>query len=91
MTNQRDIEREIIARNWRHLQQIEREQGVTKGPLMKEMHSHYGLNPSAKAILAGTYQTIYSISEEQAAWFRGIKQTRQEKDSPTVLGYMDMG
>ena len=91
VTNQRDIECEIIARNRRHLQQIEREHGVTEGPLMKEIHSHYGLNPSAKAILAGTYQTTYSISEEQAAWFRGIKQTRKEKNSPIVLGYMDMG
>ena len=61
VTNQRDIECEIIARNRRHLQQIEREHGVTKGPLTKEIHSHYGLNPLAKAILSGTYQTTYSI------------------------------
>ena len=41
VTNQREIERDIIARNLRHLQQIEQKQGVTNGPLLKEIHSNY--------------------------------------------------
>ena len=56
---------------------------------MKEIHENYGINPSAKAILAGAYLDEYFISEEQAAWFRAIKQTRKEKYSPAVFGYMD--
>ena len=91
VTNQGAIEQEIIARNRRHLQQIEREQGVTEGPLLKEIHANYGINPSAKAILAGTYETTYEISEEQAAWFRAVKQTEKEKNAPAVLGSLDMG
>ena len=65
VTNQREIEREIIARNRRHLQQIEREQGVTEGPLLKEIHANYGINLSAKAILAGTYETTYEIQRNK--------------------------
>ena len=58
---------------------------------MREIHSNYGINPSAKAILAGTYETKYKISEEQAAWFRAVKQTEKEKSAPKVMGSMDMG
>ena len=76
VTNPRDIERVTISRNRRHFQQIEQEQGVTEGPLLREIHSNYGINPSAKAILAGTYETTYDISEEQADWFRAVKQIK---------------
>ena len=44
VSNQQEIEREVIARNRRHLQQIEQEQGVTEDPLLKEIHAHYGIN-----------------------------------------------
>ena len=54
VTSQREIEREITVRNQCHLQQIEREQGVTQGPLMREIHSNYGINSSSKAILEGS-------------------------------------
>ena len=71
------------------MQQIKRETGVPEGPLLREIHRNYGINPLAKAILKGTYVTTYSVSEEQAEWFRGIKKTRRERESPAVLGYMD--
>ena len=89
--SQREIEREIIARNRRHLQQIEQEQGVTQPPLMRETHSNYEINPSTKVILARTYEITYEVSEEQAAWLCTVKQTGQEKSAPKVLGSMDMG
>ena len=41
--------------------------------------------------MARTYETKYEISEEQAAWFRAVKQTRKEKGAPKVLGSMNMG
>ena len=86
VTFQLEIEREIIARNRRYLQQTEQEKGITKDPLMQEIHANYRINPSSQVIPAGTYETSYAISEEQAAWFRRVKQTGQEKTCQRYWG-----
>ena len=57
---------------------------------MREIHSKYGIDPSAKEISEGTYETTYDISEEQTACLSVVKQTGKEQSAPKVVGSMDM-
>ena len=53
------IEQEIICRNHHHLQQIEQENGVKEGSLLREIHSHHFLKVlplDARQVLVGKMQ-----------------------------------
>ena len=48
---------------------------------MQEIQANCGIKPCSQAILEGTYETSYEISEGQAAWFRVVKPTGREQKS----------
>ena len=88
VTSQEKIETMLMARNKRHLQQTAIEGGESNGPVMTELTQDHGLSEMADKLLAGTYETEHEVSEELAEWFRQMKQTDKERESPKIVGVM---
>ena len=86
ITSAGSIEAELLQRNKMHLEQTDREQGVSTGVVMTAFRENHGLNPMTQAILEGTPITEFTLSPEMAAFFEAMKQTGTEKELPMVAG-----
>ena len=63
VTTPSEMERALLARNKRHLQQIATEQGVSERGLIKQMRENEGVNETATAILDGSIILDKEMSE----------------------------
>jgi hypothetical protein len=53
VTSGEEIEKELIRRNRMHLEQVDREEGISTQPLLTELRKDHGFNPLSSAILNG--------------------------------------
>ena len=88
ITDQKEIERLIMARNKRHLQQVSKEQGLSHHPIMKDIMENCGDNGTADEILNGTYDIPQGTPDAIRAWISSMKRTPAESALPKVTGYI---
>ncbi len=101
VTSSEAIERELLNRNRMHLEQVDREEGISTQPLLTEFRKNHGFNTLSSAILGGEKSetaietllettgrpvTEYTITTEFAAFFNALRQTDAERKLPPVLG-----
>ena len=88
VTSQKEIEKRILERNKRHLQQMSIEGGPTECEPLVSLHENCGVNPAVQRLLKGTYTAEVEVSEEMAAWIAAMKQNDQEREAPMIEGAM---
>ena len=85
ITSQSDIESILLARNQRHLEQVQRQGGQSTLAPISDLREGYGFNPLSASILAGE-ATTYDLTPEMTAFFSTLKRTPSERILPPVLG-----
>lgn len=80
------MERLLLERNERHLQQTAIEEGVSTKPPMTHLRENFGFNDTASRALQGTYEFKEEVSDEVAALFQTLKRTDAERECPPILG-----
>lgn len=85
-----EIEKLLLERNKRHLQQTCIEGGTSAEPPMSEFLEDNGLGQHSTSLLQGEYTTFWEVPEEVGAWMSHMKQTASEKRLPPVLGEITM-
>ena len=86
VTSQTEIERALLARNKRHLQQTAREEGISTRPPLATLKLNDGFNDMSTAILNGTSLTSYDITPEMAHFFHALKRTNKDRQLPPIVG-----
>ena len=82
-----DMEKHLLARNKRHLQQVAKEDGTPYKPWFQEMIQGDGYTQAGENILNGEPQTgNVKLTPEMSAWLGAIMQTETEKSLPTIEG-----
>ena len=76
VTSPQEIEKELLARNKRHLQQMDREGGPHNLAPMSSFQANYGINPATDQLLRREYQFKQEVSLELATWAEAVKQHR---------------
>ena len=85
-TDQKEIERLILMRNKRHLQQYDIEEGRIHNPIMQKVIKGYGTNDIIKAIRDGTLGLTEATDEAIQAWLSALKQTGSQMTLPRITG-----
>ncbi|KAL7524524.1 hypothetical protein ACHAWF_002609, partial [Thalassiosira exigua] len=88
VTKPEDIERLLLARNKRHLEQTDREKDPNTAPIMDELHENFGINEQVNKLLDGRYETSHEVSEEMAAWIEVVKMDEATASKPPIVGVM---
>lgn len=88
ITAQEEIEAHLLRRNKRHLEQTDREQGISTQQLFRDIRAQDGINPLTADILDGSFQTTYELTPETAAFFEALKITPREGELRPILGIM---
>ncbi|KAL7526234.1 hypothetical protein ACHAWF_001689, partial [Thalassiosira exigua] len=83
-TSQREIEQRILARNQRHLEQMDRER--CDNPTTDDIERNHGVNDSVRSLLAGTYVTEHEVNIEMATWLEMMKKSDKEKTAGALVG-----
>jgi len=89
VTSQREIEKHLLRRNKRHLQQIAKEGGPSTHPPVKQLTESLGTSEDARAVLDGTYVTEedgIEVNATLAEWIKQLKQTDTEKGMADTVG-----
>ena len=86
VTAAEEIERELLQRNKMHLEQTDREGGISTGRTMKAIREDHGVNPLSRKILDGEQITEFEITEDMRAFFAAMKRTETDKALAPVLG-----
>ena len=86
ITSQTEIEKALLQRNKRHLQQTAREEGISTKPPLTTLRENYGFNSMATKVLDGTPITDYELTPEMEAFFQALKRTPTDKSLPPILG-----
>ena len=86
VTSQIEIERALLARNKRHLQQTAREEGISTRPPISTLKQNDGFNDMSTAILQGTPLTSHDITPEMAQFFLALKRTPKDRQLTPVVG-----
>ena len=86
ITAAEDIEAELLQRNQMHLEQTDREQGISTGPTLTALQQNYGYNELSRKILDGAHIEEYELTTEMTALFRALERTEQERELRPILG-----
>lgn len=81
-----EIEQHLLQRNQMHLEQTDREQGVSTSPLLMNLRASHGFNDLSTRILNGEEITEYELTPEMAAFFGALKRTETDRSLPPVGG-----
>lgn len=81
-----EIETELLQRNKMHLEQTDREGGISMGQVMTAVRENHGLNPVSQKILDGVPITEFEITDDMRAFFAALKRTETDKSLTPVLG-----
>ena len=92
VTSQKEIEKELLWRNKRHLQQVAYEEGPTTRDPISALLREGGMSAEADALLRGEYEPRDSLTQEpievdstMAEWLKQLQQTDKERElAPTV-------
>jgi hypothetical protein len=84
-----EIEREILERNKRHLQQVYYEESPPSNPEMQELFDDYGCGPNSDKILNGELtHELDKFSEPIRRWLQNLKRTPSEQSLPMIDGWI---
>lgn len=86
VTSQDLIEQYLLRRNKRHLEQTDREQGISTQPLFQDIRANHGINPLTADLLDGTFDTTYALSAETLEFFRQLKCPAEDQTQRPILG-----
>ena len=86
VTTPAELERILLWRNKRHLQQVDREGGISSSDAMRQVCSDYGLSELNDNILAGKTIENLETTEEMLDWFWAIQRPEEAKNNPPVTG-----
>ena len=81
-----EIERHLLQRNQMHLEQTDREKGVSIAPPLTNLRANHGFNGLSTRILNGEEITEYELTPEMAAFFGALKRTETDNSLPPVGG-----
>ncbi len=85
MVQQEELESALLKRNERHLQQTEREAGVSTQPPLTTIRENHGVNPCAKKLCQGVHQSPLVLTPEMTAFFSAL-QTDPHSNLPLIDG-----
>ena len=86
VTAAEEIEKELLQRNKMHLEQTDREGGISTGRTMTAVREDHGVNPLSQRILDGEPITEFELTEDMRAFFAAMKRTETDKALAPVLG-----
>ena len=86
VTAAEEIEMELLQRNKMHLEQTDREDGISTGRTMTAVRENNGVNPLSRKILDGEPITEFELTEDMRAFFAALKRTETDKALAPVLG-----
>lgn len=72
VTNTAEIEKYLILRNKRHLQQVDIEGGTSACPIMQKVRSEHGLSQFNEDIISGKPVDTTDAPPEVIDWFKAI-------------------
>ena len=87
VTDPKEIERLLLERNMRHLQQASIEEGRVHHPIMQRIMTNHGTD-LLQEVLDGTITIPEATDEVVVAWITAVKQTDRERDLPPITGYI---
>ena len=87
VTDPREIERLLLVRNMRHLQQASIEEGRVHHPVMQSIMQNHGTD-LLQEVLDGTLSLAEATDEVIVAWINAVKQTERERKLPPITGYI---
>jgi hypothetical protein len=82
VTTPAELERILLWRNKRHLQQVDREGGISSSDAMRRVCADYGLSELNDNILAGKTLENLQTTEEMLDWFWAIQRPEEAKTNP---------
>ena len=85
ITSQTEIESVLLARNQRHLEQVQRQGGQSTTAPITLLREGYGFNTLSSSILDGS-PTDFDLTPEMSTFFSTLKQSPSERDLPPILG-----
>ena len=86
ITTAKDIEAALLQRNQMHLEQTDREGGISTTTTLTTLRKNYGYNAMSDKVLNGTPVTEFALTTEMSAFFEALKRTETEKKLRPVLG-----
>ena len=86
VTNQRELEKIILSRNKRHLQQAMIEKTRVHDPIMQQLIDDYGTGDLVDQIVDGTLTVDEGADEAIQAWLSALKQTASKMKLPRITG-----
>lgn len=86
ITTPEELEQLLLWRNKRHLQQTDREGGISDCDAMRQLRSEYGLSELNDNILAGKQIEHLETTEEMLDWFWAIQRPEIALRTPPVTG-----
>ena len=86
VTNQKELERTILARNKRHLQQAVIEKSRLHDPIMQEIIKNSGTGDLVDDIIAGKITEEEGVDEAIQAWISAVRQTSSKLVLPRTTG-----
>ncbi len=86
VTNPKEIERIILQRNRRHLQQASVERGRIHDPFMQSLIDNDGINDIVDAIKSGKKSVNTATDEAINAWTSALLQTAEKMKLPPITG-----
>ena len=81
-----EIETHLLLRNQMHLEQTDREKGVSTAPPLTNLRESHGFNDLSSRILNGEEITEYNLTSEMAAFFKALRRTETDRSLPPVGG-----
>ena len=81
-----EIETHLLRRNQMHLEQTDREKGISTVPPLSKLRENHGFNDLSTRILAGEEITEYELTPELEAFFRALGRTATDRSLTTVGG-----
>ena len=86
VTNTKEIEKLIKARNKRHLQQATVEEGRIHDPVMQSLIEQHGTNDLVDDLIEGRMNIDEVADEAIQAWLSAVQQTASEMKLPRMTG-----
>jgi hypothetical protein len=86
ITTPEELERLLLWQNKHHLQQTDREGGISDCDAMQELRSEYGLSELNDNTLAGKKIEHLETTEEMLDWFWTIQHPETALNNPPVTG-----